>query len=77
MCCRKMSGYPAGDIMCVICIFGFEKDRLYNYINDKRWQRKYISTDRYIRANIKSEGSIKECNSYKSLITLFFCAPCR
>jgi len=48
--------------MYVICIFGFEKDRLYNYINDKRWQRKYISTDRYIciSANIKSEGSIKE-----------------
>ena len=60
MCCRKMSGYPAGDIMCVICIFGFERDRLYNYINDKRWQRKYISTDRYISANINSEGSIKE-----------------
>ena len=60
MCCRKISGYPAGDIMCVICIFGFEKDRLYNYINDKIWQRKYISTDRYISANIKSEGSIKE-----------------
>ena len=55
-----MSGYQAGDIMCVICIFGFEKDRLYNYINDKRWQRKDISTDRYISANIKSEGSIKE-----------------
>ena len=31
-----------------------------DYINDKRWQRKYISTDRYISANIKSEGSIKE-----------------
>ena len=46
--------------MCVICIFGFGEDRLYNYINDKRWQRKYISTDRYISANIKSEGSIKE-----------------
>lgn len=57
-----MSGYQAGNITCVICIFGFEKDRLYNYINDKRWQRKYISTDRYIciSANIKSEGSIKE-----------------
>ena len=55
-----MSGYQAGVIMCVICIFGFEKDRLYNYINDKRWQRKDISTDRYISANIKSEGSIKE-----------------
>lgn len=36
MCCRKMSGYPARDIMCVICIFGFGEDRLC------KWQRPKI-----------------------------------
>ena len=40
-----MSGYQAGDIMYVICIFGFEKDRLC------KWQMvsivgKYINISR-------------------------------